>query len=336
MKIAIDAMGGDHAPHAVVRGVQLALKAFDDIEIVLVGDHERISEVLGQPDQDWNERVTIRHTSVVIATDEEPVRAVRRKKDASLVLATQMVKEKSVGACISAGNTGAYMTAGVLIVGRLKGIERPALTTYFPTVNGRRILVLDVGANMNAKPHHLLQYAQMGLIYAQKVMGYQAPTVGLLNVGAEESKGNELTKRAYALLKENGLPFTGNVEARDIPFGVADVVVCDGFSGNVLLKMAEGAAGSIMTMLKNELTKSFKNKLAAAVLRPSFKRIKETMDYAEYGGAPLLGLNGGCIKAHGSSGPEAIKNAIGQARTFIMHNVLETIRSEVLQKEERE
>lgn len=330
MRIALDAMGGDHAPKSVVDGAVLALQEFKDVELVLVG---RESEILKHlPEGIDRTRLTIQHAEEVIETDEEPVRAVRRKKDSSLVVATKLVKDKEVQACISAGNTGAYMTAGLLVTGRIKGIERPALATYFPTVSGKFALVLDVGANMDAKPEHLLQYAQMGLIYAEKVMGYENPTVGLLNVGAEDKKGNELMKQTFPLLQEKIPQFYGNVEARDVPFGQVDVVVCDGFSGNVLLKTAEGTGGAIFSMLKAELTKNLTNKLAAMILKSSFKKIKKSMDYAEYGGAPLLGLDGGCIKAHGSSEGYAIKNAVAQARRFIQQQVLEAIKSET-QKE---
>lgn len=326
MKIALDAMGGDHAPKSIVDGALLALQEFSDVELILVGQEQEILKYL-PPDTDRT-RLKIVHAEEVISTDEEPVRAVRRKKDSSLVQVARLVKEKEVQACISAGNTGAYMTAGLLVAGRIKGIERPALATYFPTVSGKFALVLDVGANMDAKPEHLLQYAQMGLIYAEKVMGYQNPTVGLLNVGAEDSKGNELMKQTFSLLKERIPQFYGNVEARDVPFGQVDVVVCDGFSGNVLLKTAEGTGGAIFEMLKQELTKNLANKLATLVLKSSFKKIKKSMDYAEYGGAPLLGIDGGCIKAHGSSEGLAIKNAVGQARRFIQQKVLESIKSE--------
>ncbi|WP_202079891.1 phosphate acyltransferase PlsX [Caldalkalibacillus salinus] len=332
MKIALDAMGGDHAPKAMVEGALLALEAFDDIEILLVGQEDKVKQHLPQA----HERLSIVNADEVIETDEEPVRAVRKKKDSSLVKAAKMVKDQEALACISAGNTGAYMTAGLLVTGRLKGIERPALATYFPTVHGHHCLVLDVGANVEAKASHLHQYAKMGKIYAENVMGLTNPSVALLNVGTEEAKGNELTKQTFSLLKDdNELQFIGNVEARDVPFAVADVVVCDGFSGNVLLKTAEGAGSAIFTMLKKELTASLPNKLATLVLKPSLKRIKKTMDYTEYGGAPLLGLNGGCIKAHGSSNEIAIKNAVGQARKFIKEDVLESIRSEV-QKESDE
>ncbi|GAA0349724.1 phosphate acyltransferase PlsX [Bacillus horti] len=333
MKIALDAMGGDHAPKSIVDGALLALEEFKDIELVLVGKEQEILAHL--PESTDRSRVQIVHTEEVIETDEEPVKAVRRKKDSSLVTATRLVKEKEVQACISAGNTGAYMTAGLLVTGRIKGIERPALATYFPTVSGKFCLVLDVGANLEAKPSHLLQYAQMGLIYAENVMGISNPKVGLLNVGTEDGKGNDLSKQTFALLKDHIPQFHGNVEARDVPFGVTDVVVCDGFSGNVLLKTAEGTGGAIFAMLKEELTKNLANKLATLVLKSSFKKIKKSMDYAEYGGVPLLGLAGGCIKAHGSSEGYAIKNAIAQAREFIQQDVLEAIQSAV-QKESEE
>lgn len=332
MRIAVDAMGGDHAPKAIVEGTLLALDEFKDINIILVGNKEELDPLLSSISPETASRIKLVHTTEVISSDEEPVKAVRRKKDSSLVQVSRMVKEHEADACISAGNTGAYMTAGVLVTGRIKGVERPALAAFLPTTTGKISLILDVGANMDAKPEHLLQYAKMGYIYAEKVMGYTNPTVGLLNVGAEESKGNDLMKKAFPLIKDSSVNFLGNIEARDVPFGVADVVICDGFSGNVLLKVTEGVAGAVFSMLKEEFTKNLTSKLAAAVLKPGLKQLKLRLDYAEYGGAPLLGIDGGYIKAHGSSGPIAIKNAVGQARKLIHQNVVGLIKSEV-QKE---
>ncbi len=280
--------------------------------------------------------IHIKHTDEVIGTDEEPVKAVKQKKNSSLVTATRMVKEGEADACISAGNTGAYMTAGLLMTGRIKGIERPALTIILPTASGRATVVLDVGANMDAKPEHLVQYAMMGSIYAEKILGYDRPSVGLLSVGTEESKGNELTKKAFPLIKASKVNFIGNVEGRDVPYGVADVIVCDGFSGNVLLKVTEGVVGTIFDLLKKEFTSTFTSKMGALLLKPGLKRFKKQMDYAEYGGAPLLGLKGICIKAHGSSNATAIKNAIGQARKFVSLDVNELIKKEVQIEEETE
>jgi len=325
MRIAVDAMGGDHAPEQAVQGAILAAKENPDIEILLVGKEQAIQSYLSEE----LKNIHIVHCEEVIGTDEEPVKAVRQKKDSSLVRVTRMVKDGEVDACISAGNTGAYMTAGLLVAGRLKGIERPALTILLPNAKGKATVVLDVGANVDAKPEHLAQYALMGSIYAEKVLGYSSPTVGLLSVGTEEAKGNDLTKKAFPLIKATSVNFVGNVEGRDVPYGVVDVVVCDGFSGNVLLKVTEGVVGTIFSMLKKEFTSDFRSKIGALLLKPGLVKFKKQMDYSEYGGAPLLGLNGACIKAHGSSNAVAFKNAIGQAKRFIQLDVNERIKSDL-------
>ncbi|WP_411334975.1 phosphate acyltransferase PlsX [Metabacillus indicus] len=324
MKIAIDAMGGDNAPKAIVEGAMKAVTLFSDIEITLYGKEPLIKEYLTN-----QERISIVHTDTVIEATDEPVRAVRRKKDASMVLMANAVNEGEADACISAGNTGALMTAGLFVVGRIEGIERPALAPTLPTIEGNGFLMLDVGANADAKPEQLLQYAMMGSIYANKVRGIEKPRVGLLNVGTEEKKGNELTKAAYQLLKGSDLHFIGNVEARDLLDGIADVVVTDGFTGNVALKTIEGTALSVFKMLKTALTSNLQSKLAAAVLKPKLKVIKGKLDYSEYGGAGLFGLKAPVIKAHGSSDPNAVYNAIRQAREMVSNEVTGTIRRSV-------
>jgi len=321
MKLAIDAMGGDHAPKAIVEGAYKALEQFADIEIELIGNEEIIAPYLTQS----HSRLHVIHTDEKIESTDEPVRAVRRKKNASMVIMANRVKDNEADACISAGNTGALMTAGLFIVGRIKGIERPALAPTFPTIDGKGFIMLDVGANADAKPQHLLQYAIMGSIYAKNVRGINKPRIGLLNVGTEENKGNELAKQAYTLLKDSDLNFIGNVEARDLLDGVCDVVVTDGFTGNVALKAIEGTALSMFAMLKKSLTSTFTSKLAAGVLKPQFKEIKKQMDYSEYGGACLFGLKAPVIKAHGSSDGHAIFNAIRQAREIVQNNVTQTI-----------
>lgn len=236
------------------------------------------------------------------------------------------VKEGRADACISAGNTGALMTTGLLHVGRIKGIDRPALSPTLPTMDGNGFVLLDVGSNMDAKAEHLFQYALMGTVYSQKVRNIDRPRVGLLNVGTEEGKGNELSKKAYTMLKESEhIHFVGNVEARDLLDGIADVVVCDGFSGNLVLKTIEGTAMSIFSMLKEQLMSSMKSKLAAAVLKPQFKALKAKLDYSEYGGAALFGLRAPVIKAHGSSDATAILNAIRQARHMVEHDMVDII-----------
>ncbi|MFS0778677.1 phosphate acyltransferase PlsX [Neobacillus sp. 3P2-tot-E-2] len=324
MKIAIDAMGGDHAPKEIVIGAMKAVEAFSDIHITLVGDETKIKEYLTK-----QERISILHTSEVILGTDEPVRAVRRKKTASMVLAAQQVADGHADACISAGNTGALMAAGLFVVGRIEGIDRPALTPTLPTIGGEGFLLLDVGANVDARPEHLLQYAIMGSIYSEKVRGIAKPRVGLLNIGTEEKKGTDLTKHAFELLKNANVNFVGNVEARDLLDGVADVVVTDGFTGNMVLKTVEGTALSMFKMLKTTLMSSLKSKLAAAVLKPEFKVLKNTLDYSEYGGAGLFGLKAPVIKAHGSSNGQAIFSAIRQTRDMVEKNVVDLIKKSI-------
>ncbi|AQX54013.1 phosphate acyltransferase PlsX [Priestia flexa] len=331
MKIAIDAMGGDNAPKTVIEGAELAIQQFENLHITLVGNEVEIKKYLTNP-----ERITILHTEEVIEATDEPVRAVRRKKNASMVLMATEVAEGRADACISAGNTGALMTAGLFVVGRIKGIERPALAPTLPTLDGKGFLMLDVGANVDAKPEHLVQYAIMGSVYAEKVRGVQSPKVGLLNVGTEEKKGNELTKQTFKLLQETNINFIGNVESRDLLNGVADVVVTDGFTGNVALKTIEGTALSLFSMLKAELMSSFKSKVAASVLKPQLKGLKAKMDYSEYGGAGLFGLNAPVIKAHGSSDATAIFNAIKQTVNMVENNVSSTIQASVESEETNE
>lgn len=326
MKLAIDAMGGDHAPKEIVLGAVEAVKEFADLEITLIGDEEKIKPYLNDA-----ERIRIIHTTEFISGEDEPVRAIRRKKDASLVLMAKEVKEGRADACISAGNTGALMTAGLLIVGRIKGIDRPALCPTLPTVDNKGFLLLDVGANVETKAQHLLQYGIMGSIYSEKVRQINNPTVGLLNVGTESGKGSELTKKAFELLKEAPINFIGNVEARDLLTGVADVVVTDGFSGNVALKTIEGTAMTVFSLLKETLTSSTKAKIAAGLIKKDLYALKNKLDYSEYGGAALFGLDAPVIKAHGSSNSRAILSAIKQAQYMIKHEMTNTIRSTINQ-----
>lgn len=324
MKIAIDAMGGDNAPKEIVLGVNIAIKEYKDIEIILYGKETEIKKYL-----EINERVKIVHTDEVIEATDEPVRAVRRKKNASMVLMAQAVADGNADACISAGNTGALMAAGLFVVGRIDGIERPALAPTLPTVDGKGFVMLDLGANSDAKPEHLLQYAIMGSIYAEKVRGISKPRVGLLNIGTEEKKGNELTKRAFELLKEADIHFVGNVESRDLLQGPADVVVTDGFTGNMVLKTIEGTAASVFSLLKKALTSNFKSKLAAGLVKSELRELKNMMDYTEYGGAGLFGLNAPVIKAHGSSNANAVYNALRQARDMVNNQVSDLIKETI-------
>ncbi|QDP40142.1 phosphate acyltransferase PlsX [Radiobacillus deserti] len=324
MRIAIDAMGGDHAPKEVVLGAMDAVKQIHNLEIVLVGNQEKIEPYLTD-----STNITVKHTTEVISGDDEPVRAVRRKKNASLVLMANEVKEGKADACISAGNTGALMSAGLFVIGRIKGIERPALSPTLPTSDGKGVLLLDVGANVDAKPQHLLQYGIMGAIYTEKVRAVKRPRVGLLNVGTEDGKGNDLTKKAFDMMQQAPFHFVGNVEARDILAGVADVIVTDGFSGNVALKTIEGTADLMFSKLKETFMTNLKTKLAAGMVKPELKGLKDQLDYSEYGGAGLFGLAAPVIKAHGSSNARAIFNAIKQACHMIEYNVTATIQETV-------
>ncbi|GGB29845.1 phosphate acyltransferase [Lentibacillus populi] len=328
MKIAIDAMGGDHAPKEIVLGAMDAIARINDLQIALIGDQEKISPFL------TNDRnIKVIHTDEIITGEDEPVRAVRRKKNASLVLMAKEVKEQNADACISAGNTGALMSAGLFVVGRIPGIDRPALSPTLPTIDGKGFLLLDVGANVDAKAHHLVQYAIMGSIYTQKVRSIKNPTVGLLNVGTEDGKGNDLTKKAFLQLKEAPVNFIGNVEARDLLDGAADVVVTDGFSGNIALKTIEGTALAMFSMLKQTFMSSLKTKLAASMVKNDLKGLQGKLDYSEYGGAGLFGLAAPVIKAHGSSNRRAIFNAIKQACHMIEHNVTDTIKQAIVSAE---
>ncbi|MBA4602420.1 phosphate acyltransferase PlsX [Thermoactinomyces mirandus] len=323
MRIAIDAHGGDHAPDAVMEGIGLAREKWPDLKIVLIGTRE-IAEKFVLSDVEFHA------VTEIIEPDDKPAIAVRRKKDSSMVVGCKMVRKGEADAFISGGNTGSLMAAGFFHVGRMKGVDRPALAPVFPTLTGKGILVLDVGANPEAKPGHLHQYATMGSIYAEKVLGFESPRVGLLNIGTEAGKGTDLTKEAFSMLEEDhSLRFVGNIEARDILEGPCEVLVCDGFSGNILLKNTEGVAKAIFSRFKQELTASLFTKLAAAILKPRLKKFAQELDYKEHGGAPLLGLRGPVIKAHGSSDAKAFFNAIRQARRFLEKEVISQIEEEL-------
>lgn len=324
MRLAIDAMGGDNAPKEIVLGALKAVEKFPNLQITLVGKQSEIKKYMEE-----HPSVTILHTDEMITGDDEPVRAVRKKKNASLVLMANEVKEGRADACISAGNTGALMSAGLFVVGRIKGIDRPALSPTLPTVDGKGFLLLDVGANADAKPQHLLQYAIMGSIYMEKVRQFEKPRVGLLNIGTEEGKGNELTRKAYELLENAPVNFIGNVEARDLLNGAADVVVTDGFSGNITLKTIEGTAMTLFSMMKKQFMANTKTKIAALLAKSELRGLKNQLDYSEYGGAGLFGLQAPVIKAHGSSNSQAVFSAIKQAVEIVEKEVNETISLEV-------
>lgn len=320
MRISIDAMGGDNAPEAVVKGAMAAIRDRQDLEIILVGDESKIKPILTN-----DERISIIHTKEVIGGEDEPIRSVRRKKNASLVLTANEVKQKRADACISAGNTGALVVAGLFIVGRTKGIDRPALSPTLPTTNGRGFLLLDAGANVDVNAHNLVQYAIMGSVYTEKVRKISKPTVGLLNVGTEEGKGNQVSKKAFKQLENAPIHFVGNVEARDLMSGIVDVVVTDGFSGNITLKAIEGTALHVMSLLKETFMTSLKTKLAAGLMKKELQNLKKQLDYPEYGGAALFGLAAPVIKSHGSSNSVAIYHTINQACHMIENDVIGTI-----------
>lgn len=325
LRIAIDAMGGDHAPDEIVAGAVSALQEQPRLSVQLVGQEQRLESLLATVAEDVRARITIVPAQDIIDNDESPAMAVRRKKDASIVVATRLLKDGKADGLLTAGSTGAFMAAGLLVLGRLPGVQRPALAPILPTVDGQGVVLLDVGANMDAMPEHLLQYAIMGSIYAEQVLARPNPRVGLLNVGSEPGKGNELAKAAYQLLAAQPLNFVGNLEARDLLTGQADVVVTDGFVGNVVLKFMEGMALSLFEMLKVEFTSDLRSKLGAGLLRPGLRRFKRGLDYSEYGGAPLLGVKLPMIKCHGSSDRKAIHNGIGQAISFIENRSSELI-----------
>ena len=322
MRIAVDAMGGDYAPEEIIKGTLMAAKIWPDLHLILVGQQAKILPYFIEKKPD---NVTLIEASEVIEMDEHPANAVRKKKDASIVVATRLVKLGEAEAVVSAGSTGAQMAAALLGLGRIKGIERPAIGTVLPTAEGGK-LILDVGANLDASPEHLCQYALMGSIYAEKILGITNPRVGLLNIGSEEGKGNELTQKTYPLLKVAPLNFIGNVEGRDVPYGRADVIVCEGFAGNILLKTAEGLAGVLFQLIKEKITSNLLRKIGALAVKPGLKEIAQMMDYAEYGGAPLLGVNGISIICHGSSKEKAIFNAIRVARECVQVRLIEQIR----------
>ncbi|MBU6145284.1 MAG: phosphate acyltransferase PlsX [Paenibacillaceae bacterium] len=319
MRVAVDVHGGDHAPQAVIDGVCQALNTLDGaIEVVLVGDTAHIEKHMARWEPFvYRHRVRIEHTTEVIDAHEEPVRAVQTKKRSSLVMAAKLVRDGAVDAMVTAGNTGAFLVAGTLVVGRIKGIERAALAPTFPTMDGRGVLVLDVGANMDATARQLVQYAHMGARYRQGVHRIGTPRIGLLNVGTEPSKGNALTKEVYALLQDSPLHFVGNVEARDVLQGVCDVLVCDGFSGNILLKALEGAVSLMFRSIKAELQSSLLTSIAGAIVRPRMRALRQRFDEKQVALAPLLGVRGVLLKCHGSSDAATLHNAFVQVKTMV-------------------
>ena len=333
MKIAVDAMGGDYAPEEVVLGAIEAVKSYS-LDVVLVGDTNKIKEVLNRYGAKDHSHVSIGHASQVIDMGEHPAQAIRKKKDASIVVATQLVKDGACDAVVAPGSTGAAVTAALLGLGRIKGIERPCIATPIPSKKGITVL-LDSGANANSKPKHLVEGAIMGSHYAKYILGVGKPTVGLLNIGEEASKGNELAQATYPLLEKlKTISFYGNVEGRDIPKGTVDVVVCDGFVGNVILNFGEGMAMFIIRLVKDTIKSSgFIAKLGALAVYPALRTLKKRLDFTEYGGAPLLGVDGSFIICHGSSKAKAIKNAIRVAGELAQQDVVGHIRKSIEEEE---
>lgn len=323
MKIAVDIFGGDNSPSALIDGCVDAAKLYDDVEFVFTGDERIITDYMSEKGY-GSSRISIIDAPETITCGEQPTVAIKRKKNSSLVKALELVASKEADAFVSAGSTGAVLAGATLIVRRIKGVKRPALAPVMPTVKGP-VLLIDCGANVDCKPNYLQQFAVMGSAYMKKVCGIDAPRVGLINNGAEAEKGNELTKSAYKLLKNTDINFVGNCEARYTMTGDYDVLVCDGFVGNAVLKCTEGVARSVMSIMKQELMASPITKLGALISKSGFKRVKKRMDYTEYGGAPLLGINGCIIKAHGSSNAKAITSAIGQARSYCIGDVTAAI-----------
>ncbi|MCL1795331.1 MAG: phosphate acyltransferase PlsX [Clostridia bacterium] len=322
--IAIDAMGGDFAPDAAVLGSLRALRGFENLRIVLVGRAERIAPLLQGADA-VKERLSVVDARETIETSEPPVMALRRKPDSSLVRAFMLVREGEADAMVTAGSTGAVMTGAMVRLGRIPGIDRPALGVLLPTVTGASALLIDTGANVDCRPGWLLQFAKMGDVYMRQVMGVAKPRIALLGIGEEAEKGNLQTKEAYALLEASGLHFIGNLEGRGVPLGEADVVVADGFAGNVLLKTMEGAAQTFLSLVKHELTSGLRTKLGALLAKPAFVRLKKQLSADEVGGAPLLGTPGAVVKAHGNSNEYAFFCAIKQALAMLTGNVVSII-----------
>ena len=332
MKIILDGMGGDHAPAAIVEGAVQASKEIDH-EIHIIGQEELINAELSKykfnPD-----KIFVIDAREVITNDDAPVRAVRSKKDSSIVKGINKVKNGEGDIFISAGSTGALMAGGLFLLGRIQGIDRPALASVYPSLGSKASLLLDAGAYAECKPNNLLEFGIMGNIYMEKVLGRENPRVGLVNLGAEAAKGNTLTKAAYELLEQSHLNFVGNVEAREVPKGACDVIVADGFTGNVILKLTEGLAWNILQTMKRKFTDGVKAKLGAALLLDKIGELKKDFDYSEYGGAPILGVKGPIVKMHGSSSANGVKNTILKGIPFVEGKVVETIQNSVLEIEE--
>lgn len=322
--VALDAMGGDNGTAAMVQGAVDAVNASSEIKVLLVGIEDTIKTELSKY-QYPSELIQIVNASEVITNDESPTSAIRRKKDSSIVVGMRLVRDGEADAFVSAGSTGAVLAGGIFIVGRLKGVERAPIATAIPTEKGVSLLV-DSGANVDARSSHLIQFAKMGSIYMKYVMGIDNPRVSIVNIGVEEEKGNALVKETYPLLKEcSDINFTGSIEAREIPHGGADVIVCEGFTGNVILKLYEGVGATLISMVKKGMLVSLRSKIGALLVKPALKDTLKAFDATEYGGAPLLGLNGLVVKTHGSSTAQEVKNTIFQCVTFKEQKITEKL-----------
>lgn len=333
VRVAVDAMGGDHAPLEIVKGAVEAVNSRDNIKVYLVGQKAPVQAELQKYQYD-SSRVEVVNATEVIEMAEPPVQAIRTKKDSSIVVAMKMVKNGEADAFVGAGSTGAVLVGGQLIVGRMKGVERPPLAPLLPTEKGASLLI-DCGANVDARPSHLVQFAKMGSIYMENVMGVSNPRVAIVNIGAEEEKGNALVKETFPLLKEcEGLNFIGSIEARDIPSGYADVIVCEAFAGNIILKLYEGVGATLISMVKKGMLASLRSRIGALLVKPALKETLKRFDSSQYGGAPLLGLRGLVVKTHGSSKAVEVRNSILQCVTFTEQQMNEKIRAGIQAGEE--
>lgn len=335
VKVALDAMGGDNAPGAIVQGAVEAISENSAIKVYLVGKEALVRAELNK--YTYNaEQIEVVDAQEVIEMAEPPVMAIRKKKDSSIVKAFHLVKEGTCDAFVSAGSSGAVLVGGQLIVGRIKGVERPPLAPLIPTETGASLLI-DCGANVDARPSHLVQFAKMGSVYMESIMGIKNPRVAIVNIGAEEEKGNALVKETFPLLKNTPeINFIGSIEARDIPKGYADVIVCEAFVGNVILKLYEGVGGTLIKKVKEGMMTSLRSKIGALLVKPALKTCLKSFDLEEYGGAPLLGLKGLVVKTHGSSKATEIKNTILQCQTFKEHDINEKIKNVIVKNEDME
>ena len=328
IRVAVDAMGGDNAPAEIVKGAVEALKASTDLKVILVGQEEAVQQELSKYQYDAS-RMEVVNATEIIEMAEPPVQAIRSKKDSSIVVAMKLVKNGEADAFVGAGSTGAVLVGGQLIVGRLKGVERPPLAPLLPTEKGASLLI-DCGANVDARPSHLVQFAKMGSIYMENVMGVKNPRVAIVNIGAEEEKGNALVKETFPLLKAcQDINFIGSIEARDIPSGYADVIVCEAFAGNIILKLYEGVGATLISMVKKGMMSTLRSKIGALLVKPALKTTLKKFDTSQYGGAPLLGLKGLVVKTHGSSKAVEVKNSILQCIAFKEEKINEKIKEQI-------